>query len=273
VDAAGILEIEAIALRHDRSFAVFLIAGMAIPLAIILVLVAALVGDAGLSRPVAALANEGVVSAVLLSLGCATASSLLGLAVAVPAAYALARFSFPGRRVVDAVLDIPIVLSPIAVGMMLLFFFRTGSGAWIQNYFIRFVFEIPGIILAQFIVASALQVRVLKATFEKIPPRMELVARFLGCGPWSTFRRVTLPLARPGLLSAFILGWGRAMGEYGATVTVAGAVRGKTETVPVAIVLNWNAVRLDAAVGLVMVLVVSSFAVLLAVRFLGGSKQ
>ena len=157
--------------------------------------------------------------------------------------------------------------------MMLLLAFRTDSGTWFQEHVMRFVFELPGIVLAQFIVVSALQIRVLKATFEEIPPRTELVARLLGCGPWASFRRVTLPLAKPGLISALILGWGRAMGEYGATVTIAGAIRGKTETIPVGIVLNWNAVRLEAAIGLILVLVITTFLVLLGLRLVGGSRR
>lgn len=256
-----------------RSFAAFLVTGTAIPVGMIALLLVALVSYAGPLDPLRALADADVSSAVGLSLLCATIAALLGLLVAIPTAYLLARVPFRGKRFVDALLDIPVVLSPVAIGMMLLLFFRTGSGHWIQDHVLRFVFELPGIILAQFIVVSALQVRVLKATFEEIPPRTELVARLLGCGPWASFRRVTLPLARPGLLSALILGWGRAMGEYGATVTIAGAVRGKTETIPVGIKLNWDAVRLDAAIGLILVLVVVTFAVLLGLRLIGGARR
>ncbi len=256
-----------------RSFTGFLIAGTAFPVVTIVIMMAALLAYAGPTRPLRALAEANVASAVGLSLLCATIAALLGLVVAIPAAYALARVPFPGRRFVDALLDIPVVLSPVAIGMMLLLVFRTAPGTWFQDHILRFVFELPGIVLAQFVVVSALQIRVLKATFEEIPPRTELVARLLGCGPWTAFRRVTLPLARPGLISALILGWGRAMGEYGATVTVAGAVRGKTETIPVGIVLNWSAVRLDAAIGLILVLITTTFLVLLSLRLIGGSRR
>lgn len=256
-----------------RSFRGYLIAGTALPVATIVVMMFALLSYSGPFDPLRALADADVASAVVLSLVSATLAACLGLLVAIPTAYTLARVPFRGRRFVDAMLDIPVVLSPVAIGMMLLLVFRSTPGTWFQEHVLRFVFELPGIVLAQFIVVSALQVRVLKATFEEIPPRTELVARLLGCSPWAAFRRVTLPLARPGLLSALILGWGRAMGEYGATVTIAGAMRGKTETIPVGIVLNWNAVHLDAAIGLILVLVVTTFLVLLGLRMVGSGKR
>lgn len=244
----------------------YLVLGVLVPVATIVALVAALVAFAGVESPLRALGEQGVASAVMLSLATATVASLLGLAVAAPAAYALARRDFPGRRIVDVILDVPVVLSPVALGMMFLFFFRE---SWLRDLF---VFEVPGIVLVQFLIVASLQIRVLKATFEEIPARLETVARFLGCGPGEAFRRVTLPLARPGLVSALILGWARAMGEYGATVTVAGAIRGKTETIPIAIVLNWNAVRLEAAIGLIFVLLATSLLVLVAVRAVGAKR-
>ncbi|MFT7484586.1 MAG: molybdate transport system permease protein, partial [Candidatus Paceibacteria bacterium] len=256
-----------------KSFASFLIAGTLVPVLTILALLLALFSYSGPITPLQALADGEVMSAVGLSLFCATVAALLGMAVAIPTAYTLARVPFPGRRFVDTLLDIPVVLSPVAIGMMLLLAFRTSPGSWIQENLLRFVFELPGIILAQFIVVSALQIRVLKSTFEEIPARTELVARLLGCGPWNAFWRVTLPLARPGLISALILGWGRAMGEYGATVTIAGAMRGKTETIPVGIALNWSAVRVDATIGLILVLVATTFLVLLALRTMGREHR
>ncbi len=240
---------------------------------IVLALLWSQVGYAGVAEPARALARPGALAAIRLSLLCATLANVLGMAVAIPAAYALARHPFPGRVLVDTLLDVPVVVSPIAVGITLLLFFRTAAGQWIEAHVMRFVFEVPGIILAQFIIASAVQVRILRATFEEIDPRMEQVARYLGCGPWEAMRRVTLPLARPGLISAFALGWGRAMGEYGATVTIAGSVRGRTETIPTSIVLNWSAVRIEEAVGLVMLLTVIALAVLLLVRLAPGRRR
>lgn len=256
-----------------RSFTTYLIVGMAVPVGVILIMFVGLLTYAGPVAPLRALAGQDVASAILLSVACATAAASLGLMVATPSAYALARLEFPGRRLIDALLDVPVVLSPVAIGMMLLLVFRSDAGGWVQTHLVRFVFHWPGIVLAQFIVVSALQVRVLKATFEEIPPRTELVARLLGCGPWAAFRRVTLPLARPGLISALILGWGRAMGEYGATVTIAGSMRGRTETIPAGIKLNWDAVRIESTIGLILVLVATTFTVLMALRLIVGRRR
>lgn len=257
-------------MRARAWFRTYLVLGLALPTAGVAVLVAGTVGYAGIGRPLSELGRPGVFDAVWLSLVTATVSALLGLFLAIPAAYALSRWSFPGRRLLDILIDVPVVISPVAIGMMLLFVFQSDTGTWVQDHLLRFVFEVPGIILAQVLIVTALQIRVLKAAFDEVPPRMETVARFLGCGPWQAFWRVTLPLARPGLLCALILGWARAVGEYGATVTVAGAIRGKTETIPVAIVLHWNAVRLDAAIGLILLLVVLALGVLVAVRWIAG---
>lgn len=227
-------------------------------------------GYAGIGEPVRALSRPGTMGVIRLSLFTATVAAALGMVLAVPSAYALSRLRFPGRILVDTLLDVPVVLSPIAVGITLLLFFRTAPGGWIETHMVRFVFEVPGIILAQFIIASAVQIRLLKAAFGEIPPRLELVARYLGCGPWEVMRRVTLPLAKRGLMAAFVLGWGRAIGEYGATVTIAGSMRGKTETIPSSIVLNWSAVRIEEAVGLVMLLTAIAVGVLLVVRLAAG---
>ncbi len=254
-------------MRLSRSlFAFCLACGLGGALTLILVMLAAQAGYAGVRAPLAALAQPDIQHAIRLSLFCATIASGLAMLVAIPSAYVLARYRFPGRMLVDALLDVPIIISPIAIGITLLLMFHSTPGHWVQEHLLRFVFEVPGIILAQFIIALALQIRVLKATFEEINPRLEQVARYLGCGPWAAMWRVTLPLARPGLIAALVLGWGRAIGDYGATVTVAGSVKGKTDTIPVSIVLNWSAVRIEAAVAMVMVLTLIALLVLLTVR-------
>lgn len=250
-----------------------LIAGLGLPVSFICAMLAAQFGYAGVREPLVALAQPDVQHAIRLSILCATAATMLGMTMAIPSAYVLARFRFPGRMLIDALLDIPIIISPIAIGMTLLLMFRTGPGSWVQEHLVRCIFEVPGIILAQFTVALALQVRVLKASFEEVSPRLEQVARYLGCGPWAAMWRVTLPLAKPGLIAALVLGWGRAIGEYGATVTIAGSVSGKTETIPVAIVLNWSGVRIEAAIGLVMVLTFIALLVLLSVRLVAGGAR
>lgn len=250
-------------------FSAFLLAGLGAAVTAVVVLVAVQLSypSAG-GEPLALLFERDVRSAILLSLWTSTVSALLGLTVAIPASYALARFRFRGKAVVDALLDIPIVLSPIVIGVALILVFRSTPGRWVEEHVLRFIFEVPGIIAAQFILALALQIRVLKAAFEELDPRYEQVARSLGCTAWGAFRRVTLPLCRTSLLAAFVLGWARALGDFGATVTVAGSVRNKTETIPVAIYNNLASVRIEKALGLALLLTVIALAALACVRIL-----
>jgi molybdate transport system permease protein len=219
-----------------------------------------------------ALSGPDVWAAVRLSLWTSTIAALLALAAAIPSAYALARWSFRGKVVVDALLDVPVVLSPIVVGVALILVFRSAPGRWVEARLFRFVFEVPGILAAQFLLALALQIRVLKAAFEELDPRYEQVARFLGCTPWGAFRRVTLPMCRTSLLAAFVLGWARALGDLGATMTVAGSVRYKTETIPVAIYNNLASVRIDKALGLSLLMTSLALLVLVLVRVVAARR-
>lgn len=254
-------------------FRLCVIAGLGTSVTLVLAMLASQVSYAGIHEPISALTQPDIQHSIKLSLFCATIAAGSALIFAIPSAYALAKYNFKGKVVVDALLDIPIIVSPVAIGITLLLMFRSAPGIWIQENLLRFVFEVPGIILAQFILALALQIRVLKAAFEEIDPRLEQVARFLGCTQWGAMRRVILPLARPGMIAAFVLGWGRAIGDYGATVTIAGSVKGKTDTMPTAIVLNWSAVRIESAVGLVMLLTIIALAVLIIVRIAVGARQ
>jgi molybdate transport system permease protein len=250
------------------------LAGAALALAagLVAAMLASQVGYAGVRAPLRALQDPDIRHAIALSLGTATVSAGLALALAIPASYGLARYRFPGAATVDLLLDVPIVLSPVAVGVSLLLLLRGEGGRWLEERLVRFIFEVPGIVLAQLPAALALSIRVLKAAFQEIDLRYEQVARFLGCSPWGAFRKVTLPMARRGILAAFILAWARSIGEFGATVTLAGAVPGKTETIPVAIYLRLAGVDVVGAVALMLVLSALSLLVLLGVRLLGAAR-
>jgi molybdate transport system permease protein len=254
-------------------FGTVLLGAVGFAVSLMLLVLLSQMAYAGWGAPWQALRDPSVQRAILLSLTTATPAAFLALLLATPCAYALARWRFPGQPLVDALLDIPVLLSPVALGFSLLLFFRTPLGRWVEEHTIRFVFDVPGILLAQFFLAFALAVRVLKASFEDIPVRLEQVARFLGCTAWQAFRRVSLPLARPGLLAAFVLGWARAIGDFGATVTLAGAIPGRTETIPISIYLNMDAVRLDRAVALMLVLTTVALSVLLISRWALGNRR
>lgn len=205
-------------------------------------------------------------SSVWLSLSTATVASLLALVVAIPAAYGLSRFDFPGRRWVDTLVDLPIILSPIAVGTAILMLLRTPPGQLLETHVAQVSFTVPGIVLAQLTIVCSLAIRMLRSTFDDLDPRFEHVARFLGCTRFQAFYRVTLPMARGGVLAALILCWARALGEFGATITVAGAMRGRTETLPSSIHRSLEVVDLSRAALLMTVLLILALAVLAALR-------
>ncbi len=216
------------------------------------------------------LVSREIFFAIRLSLFTATIAAGLAIVFAIPASYALSKTEFWGKNVVDTLLDIPIVVSPVAFGSALLIFFNTALGTFIETHFLRFVFEVPGIILAQFGVATALAIRLMKSTFDSIDPRYEVVARTLGCGVWKAFFKVTLPVAKNGVVAAGILAWARAVGEYGATVTLAGAMQMKTETLPIAIYLNIASAEVDRAVAVTFILISLSAVSLIALRRMTG---
>lgn len=246
-----------------------LVAGLGVALTTVLLLLAAQVGYVADNGPsLAWLTASDARAAILLSLFCATIASSLAMLVAVPAAYALARWHVRGAVIIDALLDVPVILSPIVIGLSVILIFRSDPGQWIENHLVRFIYTVPGIIVAQYILALALEVRVLKATFEEIEPRIEQVARLLGGSPWSVFRHVTLPMSRSGLVAAFVLGWSRAMGDFGAAVTIGGAMPHHTETIPSAIYVNLASVRIDQAVRLSLLLTAVALVVLVSVRLL-----
>jgi molybdate transport system permease protein len=217
------------------------------------------------------LLSKEILFAVRLSLFTATGATILAMVIAIPAAYAISQTRFPGKSIVDTILDLPIVVSPIALGAALLVFFNTPAGSAIESRLIRFVFEVPGIILAQFTVVSALAVRLLKSTFDSINPRYEQVGRTLGLSKFQVFFRVTLPLAKNGLIAAAVLTWARAVGEFGATVTLVGATKMKTETLPVAIFLNLATADVEKAVAVIFILIAIAAAALIVLRKLTGT--
>lgn len=255
-----------------RSLYIVSLLAVALAGSLILAMLGAQAGFAGLGETLATLGDPSIRHAVLLSLSTSSVAALLALLLGVPAAYGLARYDFPGKAAVDLLLDVPVVLSPVAVGVSFLLLFRTSFGIWVEENLLRFVFEPPGIVLAQLPAALGLTVRVVKASFQGVDRRYEDVARFLGCSQFKAFSRVTLPMAKRGIIAAFILAFARSVGEFGATVTLAGAVAGKTETVPVAIYLKLSGADVGGAVALMLLLTFTSLGVLLIVRFLGGAR-
>ena len=245
-----------------------LLTALGISISLMVMLLAAQAGYTGAGAPLKALAQPDVQQAIYLSFLTSSVAAVIALVLAVPTGFALARWKFPGRWLIECLLVIPVIMSPMALGVALLLVFRTQTGQWVEDHLMRFVFEMPGMILSQFFLAYALAVLVIKTTFASIDVRLEQVARFLGCTPWQAFRRVSLPLASNGIIAGLVLGWARAMGDFGSTSTIAGAVKGKTETMPISIYLSLASVSLDRAVALSIVLTLVTIVGLVVVGLL-----
>jgi len=221
---------------------------------------------------ISALLSQEILFAIRLSIATATIATIISMLIAIPVAYTISQTRFPGKDIVDSMLDLPIVISPIALGAALLVFFNTPIGAGVNDNIMKFVFAVPGIILAQITVVGALAIRLLKSTFDSIDPRYEQVGRTLGCSKPEVFLRVTLPLAKDGLIAAGILTWARAIGEFGATVTLAGATTMKTETLPVAIFLSLASADVEKAIAVIFVLIIIAIIALLTIRKIIGRR-
>jgi molybdate transport system permease protein len=216
-----------------------------------------------------AVVNPYTLFSIRLSLIAATVATFFAVIIGLPSAYALSRFEFFGKRIADTFLEIPMIVSPIALGACFLVFFNTPLGELIQTKGLFFVFEVPGVILAQFASVAGLATRLMKASLDEISPRYEAVARSLGSSPWQAFYRITLPLSFKGLLASVILSWAKAVGEFGATVTLAGAMPGKTETMPIAIFTALASANIEKAVVLILILVAFGLLTLYSVRLIG----
>jgi len=215
-----------------------------------------------------ALQSPEIRQAIRLSLLSCTLTTLLSLWVAVPIGYLMTHVRFRGQALLDALLDIPIVLPPLVIGLSLLILFQAPPLRALERVF-PVTYAVPSIILAQFMVAAAFAVRTMRATFEQISPRPEQVALTLGCSRSEAFWRVVLPSARRGILTAATLAWARALGEFGPILIFSGATRMKTEVLPTTVFLELSVGNLEAAVAVSLLMIIAAVAVLLLVRGYG----
>ncbi|RMB04924.1 molybdate ABC transporter permease subunit [Eilatimonas milleporae] len=176
-------------------------------------------------------------AALTLSLKVAFSATLIGLPAAIGLALVLARFSFPGKTVLDAVIHAPLVVPPVVVGYVLLILLApaTPTGRFLADLGLNPSFRWQGAALASGIMAFPLMVRAVRQSFEVQAPALRHVADTLGAGPMKRFLTISLPLAWPGLATALVLGFARAIGEFGATITFAANIPGMTQTLPLAL--------------------------------------
>jgi molybdate transport system permease protein len=213
--------------------------------------------------------SSAVVEALRISLVTTTISLAIIIVVGTPLAYMLSRANFPGIQVIDALVDLPIVLPPAVGGLGLLMAFgRRGIlGEYLDDAGIELAFTTTAVIMAQTFVASPFYIRSAKAGFDAIDPELESVARTLGSSRGGTFLRVAVPVAAPSLMAGAVMAWARALGEFGATIMFAGSFAGRTQTVPLAIYRSLET-GVDVPLALSTVLVGISFAVLFVFRLL-----
>lgn len=237
-------------------------------------IVAMLMADAAFTTPghlLAALANREIRYSIRLSLISCGITAILSVWTAVPLGYLLSRYRFPGKWLIDALLDIPIVLPPLVIGISLLILFQTPPGRAVERV-VPVTYAIPGVILAQYAVACAFAVRTMRVSFDHIAPRREQVALTLGCSRSQAFWWVVLPEAWRGILTAATLSWARALGEFGPILVFAGATRLKTEVLPTTVFLELSVGNLHAAVAVSLLMVLVAVAVLIVVRVYGMER-
>ncbi|PJI92730.1 molybdate transport system permease protein [Yoonia maricola] len=211
-------------------------------------------------------------TAILLSLRVALVAMLAALPLAVWIAYVLARKTFPGRQLLNGVVHLPLVLPPVVTGYLLLVLFGQQGplgGFLDQTFGITFAFRWTGAALAAAVMAFPLMVRAIRLGFEAVDPGLEQAAATLGASRWRIWRTVTLPLVLPGILAGTILGFAKALGEFGATITFVAAIPGETQTIPTAIYgLLQVPGREPAIVSLVIVSIILAMGALLVSEWL-----
>jgi len=245
----------------------------------LLLIVALLVADLLYTSPshiAAAWAKPEIQAATRLTLISCTISALLSIWIAVPLGYLLSRWNFRGRWLIDTILDVPVVLPPLVIGLSLLILFHLPFGGSNleeqvqQNLGFRITYAQPAVVLAQFAVACAFAVQTMRVTFDQIDPRSEQVALTLGCRRSQAFFQVLLPQAWRGIIAAFTIAWARSLGEFGPILVFAGATRMRTEVLSTTVFLELSVGQLEAAVAVSLFMVTAAMIVLGIVRLLGA---
>ncbi|WP_209319860.1 molybdate ABC transporter permease subunit [Ancylomarina longa] len=216
--------------------------------------------------------SDAELNAIGLSLRVALWCSVLILPLAIFLAWYLARKSFRGKPLIEGLINLPLVLPPVATGFVLLLLFGTKGiiGSWLFDWFgIRIAFTFYAAVLASMIVAFPLAVRAIRLSIEMVDPGLEAAAKTLGANSFQSFMRITLPLALPGIISGFVLTFARSLGEFGATIIFAGNISGETQTIPLALFSQIQIPGQEtAAFRLLMVAVIFSFSAMVISEYL-----
>jgi molybdate transport system permease protein len=250
------------------------VAAVALALFLALPIVALLARAAGAGLLADAAGSRIVADALLLSLVTTAASLALAVGLGMPLAYALARRRFRGAAVVEALVDLPIVLPPAVAGLALLLLL--GRRGWLGEPLAALGIGLPfttiAVVLAQTFVAAPFFVRAARTGFAGVDRDLEDAARVDGATEAGVIRHVTLPLAASALGAGLVMTWARALGEFGATIMFAGNVAGRTQTLPLVVYGEFQGGDLDASIAAAAILVLAALGVLLAVRGFGWRR-
>jgi molybdate transport system permease protein len=262
-------------MRRRSAFAVLSALAAALALAFLLVPVIAVFANVPPGQLLEALGEAEAREALWLSLRTTLLALAIVLLLGTPAAYLIASHRFRGRALVLTAIELPLVLPPAVAGIALLAAFGPEGilGGAIESAGLELVFQTAGVVVVLVFVSAPFYLRQAIASFAALDAQLLLAARTLGAGPFRAFATVALPSARAGLASGLALAWGRALGEFGATLLFAGSLQGVTRTAPLAIFADFS--RPDgftAALALSGVLIVVSAALLLGVKLLGGER-
>ena len=261
--------------RRSRIFATVCFFFVAVFVVSVLMLIIADILYIDKEAVVTVLTSSFIRNALWLSIWTSFTTTFLALLFAVPMGFALSRFRFPGRSLADSIVDLPIVFPPLVAGLTLLVFFsQTAFGRWIQEDLgIEFVFQPKGIVLCQFIVTASFAIRFAKTAFDEVDRRLESVALTLGCTRWGSFWRMSLPLARNGIIAGSILTWARAFGIFGPLMIFVGSFRGRTEVLSSTVFLEQSVGNLEVALAVALLMILIAFIALLIIRLVASSSM
>ncbi len=213
-----------------------------------------------------------VLAAIKLSVISSFISLLLVIVFAIPTGYALSRYRFPGSSIVDTIIDLPILLPPVVIGISLLVFFTTAPGRWIEQAGFN-PHSLGGIVACQFLVSVSYAIRSAKSAFDAVDRRLEHMALTLGCTHSGAFWKVAFPLARDGIIAGAVMAWARAVGVFGPIMVFVGSVRNKTEVMPTTIYLELTIGRIEVALAVAMMMVAGATGALVLVHRLAARRR
>jgi len=256
-----------------RWFTAVLVAALGVAMVFLTLPLVAIFVDVGPGELISSLGDPGALDALRLSLETTAIALTLILVIGTPAAWLLATRSFRGRSLAITLVELPLVVPPAVAGIGLLAAVGPGGllGETVAAAGLELVFQTAGVVVALTFVASPFYIRQAQAAFGALDPSVIEASRTLGAGEARTFARIAVPNALPGLLAGAALAWGRALGEFGATLVFAGSLGGVTQTAPLAIYERLSG-DFTAALALSAVLVAASTAILLGVKLAAGAR-